>query len=115
MEEPLTHLVVNWIDVSNEVILVGATDNQRWQWDTDAGMSGADAKSIVWVTLTDHGKGYAASEEAHFFCYPGDPTRSLAMANLMGLFEIAWTIRNEKTQDMAAREKFFGKIIMGNI
>ncbi len=34
MEEEFTHLVVNWIDVDNKVILVGATDNLRWKWDT---------------------------------------------------------------------------------
>lgn len=113
MEEQLTHLVVNWIDVDSNVILVGATDNERWKWDTDMGMSGADAKSIVWVTLTDQGKGYAVSEEAHFFCYPGDPTRSLAMSNIIGLFEIAWAIKNENMDDNHAREKFFGKIIDG--
>lgn len=67
MEEEFTHLVVNWIDVDNKVILVGATDNLRWKWDTELGMSGADAKSSVWVTLTDNGKGFAGSEDAHFF------------------------------------------------
>lgn len=41
MEEQLTHLVVNWIDIDSNVILVGATDNERWKWDTDFGMSGA--------------------------------------------------------------------------
>ncbi len=111
MEEEFTHLVVNWIEVDNKVILVGATDNLRWKWDTETGMSGADAKSSVWVTLTDHGKGFADSEDAHFFCSPGDPVRSLAMSNVLDLFEIAWTIKNEKLNIDRARERFFGKII----
>lgn len=111
MEEQLAHLVVNWIDVDDKIILVGATDNLRWKWDTELGMSGADAKSFVWVTLTDHGKGYAISEEAHFFCSPGDPVRSLAMSNIIGLFEVAWAIKNENMDIDNAREKFFGKII----
>lgn len=111
MEEQLTHLVVNWIDIDFNAILIGATDNERWKWDTDFGMSGANAKSIVWVTLTDNGKGHAVSEDAHFFCHPEDPTRSLAMSNIIGLFEIAWTIKNENIDDINARERFFGKIV----
>ena len=111
MREEITHLVVNWIDIDKNVILVGATDNQRWKWDTDSGMSGADAKSIVWVTLTVDGKGRVVSEQAHFFCCPEDPTRPLAMSNLMGLFEIAWTIKNENIKEMNARKRFFGKMI----
>ncbi|VXC10524.1 MULTISPECIES: hypothetical protein [Chryseobacterium] len=111
MEEQLTHLVVNWIDVDNKIILVGATDNENWKWETDLGYSGVDAKSIVWVTLTDNDKGYVVSEEAHFFCFPGGPTRSLAMSNIIGLFEIAWVIKNENMERDNAREKFFGKII----
>ncbi|MFP3833075.1 hypothetical protein [Chryseobacterium sp. SIMBA_028] len=111
MKEEITHLVVNWIDIDHQKILVGATDNQRWKWDTDAGMSGADAKSIVWVTLTVSGKGHVVSEQAHFFCHPEDPTRSVAMSNIAGLFEIAWTIKNENMENINAREKFFGKMI----
>ncbi|WP_294197673.1 hypothetical protein [uncultured Chryseobacterium sp.] len=111
MEEEFTHLVVNWIDVDNKVILVGATDNLRWKWDTELGMSGADAKSSVWVTLTDNGKGFTGSEDAHFLCPPGDPVRSLAMSNVLGLFEIAWAIKNEKLVVDRARKRFFGKII----
>lgn len=111
MSESLTHLVVNWIDIDKNVILVGATDNLRWKWDTEIGMSGHDAKTIAIVTLTDNGKGYAVSERAEFFCSMEEPTRFLAMSNLTGLFEIAWIIKKEKlTYDMA-RDRFFGKSI----
>lgn len=110
MSEQITHLVVNYISIDQNVILVGATDNQRWKWDIESGMSGVDAKSIVCVTLINKGEGYI-SEEAQFFCSPGDPTRCLAMSNLIGLFEIAWTIKNENLEDNNAREMFFGIII----
>jgi hypothetical protein len=30
MEETLTHLIINWIEVDHQMILVGATDNERW-------------------------------------------------------------------------------------
>ncbi|MCC7453110.1 MAG: hypothetical protein IT222_03000 [Crocinitomix sp.] len=110
MSEQITHLVVNYINIDHNVILVGATDNQRWTWDIESGMSGVDAKSIVCATLRNTGEGYV-SEEAQFFCSPGDPTRCVAMSNLIGLFEIAWTIKNENLENNIAREMFFGIII----
>lgn len=111
MSEQITHLIINWINIEDKVILVGATDNQRWQWDTEIGMSGADAKTIVYVTLTDNGKGIAISEEAGFFCSPGDPTRVIAMSHLGALFDIAWHIKNENFDFDSARKKYFGKKI----
>jgi len=63
----ITHLVINWISIDDNVILVGATDNLRWKWDTEVGMSGVDAKTIVYVTLTDNGPGYSISEDG-FYC-----------------------------------------------
>ena len=44
-------LVINYLVVEKELVLVGATDNQRWDWDTKEGYSGADAKTLVLVTL----------------------------------------------------------------
>lgn len=115
MEEQLTHLVVNWIEVDDKIILVGATDNESWKWETELGMSGADARSFVLVTLTDNGRRIATSEQASFFCHPGDPVRSLAMSNISSLFEVAWAIKNENMEEDNAREKFFGKIIGGTV
>ena len=111
MSEEITHLVVNWINIEDNVILVGATDNLRWKWDTESGMSGVDAKTIVYVTLTDNGKGIVTSEEAGFHSSPSDPTRLQAMSHLIDLFEIAWEIKNENLGIDTARERFFGKII----
>ncbi|HTF02421.1 MAG TPA: hypothetical protein VK826_00285 [Bacteroidia bacterium] len=111
MNDEITHLVVNGINIEDNVIHVGATDNLRWKWDTEEGMSGTDAKTIVYVTLTDNGKEYSVSERAGFHCSPGDPTRVLAMSNLFELFEIAWIIKNENLEYKNARERFFGKII----
>ena len=111
MDGQITHLVVNWIKIENNVILVGATDNERWKWDTEVGMSGVDAKTILDVTLTDNGKGFSISEKAGFHCSPGDPTRIVAMTSLVGLFDIAWIIKNENLDLKTAIEKFFGKEI----
>lgn len=111
MDEEITHLVINWISIEDNVILVGATDNERWRWDTEEGMSGVDAKTIVYVTLTDNGEGYSVSEEAGFHSSPEDPTRIIAMLYLIELFEIAWSIKNNKLDYKDAQEKYFGKEI----
>lgn len=108
MENQSTHLFINWILVEPKEILVGATDNDRWEWDTKAGDSGADAKTIVYVTITEHGKKYAPSENAGFHCSPGDPDRPLAMAYIADLFDIAWEIRNQKLDWEEARKRYFG-------
>jgi hypothetical protein len=115
MTEEITHLVINWINIEDNVILVGATDNLRWKWDTEIGMSGVDAKTIVYVTLTDNGKGISVSEEAGFHCVPGDPVRNIAMSYLYELFEIAWKIKNDNLSIKLARKKFFGSIVKRRI
>jgi hypothetical protein len=103
------HLVINYIEVDNELVLVGATDNERWRWDTEDGMSGADAKTIVWVTLNGLLKSHIAiCEEATFHCYPGDPVRRIAMEHISELFDIAWKIRNEYLNEKAAKEIYWG-------
>ncbi|GAA3642747.1 hypothetical protein [Flavivirga jejuensis] len=112
IDRPITHLVINEIGIEEEEILVGATDNERWRWDMeDEVETGANSKTIVYVTLTDNGKGYAVSENAGFHASPGDPTREVAMSNLVELFEIAWSIKNDNLDYKDAREKYFGKKI----
>lgn len=107
MDEQITHLVLNWIDIDGNTIKVGATDNLRWKWDTEEGMSGMDAKTIVYVTLTDNGKGISTSEEAGFHCLPGDPTRRIAMLGVSELLEIAWSIKNDNLDYESAKEEYF--------
>jgi hypothetical protein len=111
MEQAITHLVINWIDFDENVITVGATDNERWRWDIEDGMSGADAFTFVYVSIADNGEGYTPTESAGFHCSMVDPLRPFATAHLMELFEIAWRIRKENLTIPEAREKFFGKAI----
>lgn len=113
MERPITHLVVNDIWIEDNIICVGATDNERWRCDIEDGESGADAWSFVFITLTktgtsDDGRDWF-SETAQFHCKPGDPVRDIAMAQLSELSEIAWTITNNKLDLKSARKKYFGK------
>jgi hypothetical protein len=109
MDEQITHLIINWIDFGESTITVGATDNQRWKWDTEEGMSGDDAKTIVYVTLTDNGEGISTSEKAGFHCLPGDPTRKVAMTGVSNLLEIAWSIKNDHLDYDSARKRYFSK------
>ena len=109
MSNQKQHLVINWINIEDNVILVGATDNERWEWDTEEGYSGADAKTIVYVTLTDNGKSYSTSENAGFHCGIDDPLRSICMNYLLELFDVAWSIKNDKLDFEEARKQYFGK------
>ncbi len=108
MEEKI-HLVVNWINVDNKEILVGATDSERWRWDTeDYGMSGGDAKTIVWVIVGNKKKGYNG-ESAVFHCHRSEKIlRPLVLAGVGDLFEIAWQIQEQKMTFEEAHNKFFG-------
>ncbi len=111
MQYAITHLVVNWIDVENNTILVGATDNERWRWDTEEGASGSDAKTLITVTLTEQSKGFSTLETANFYCPPGDATRSMAMMYIEELFEIAWDIKNKNLDFTEAHKKYFGMAV----
>jgi len=101
-------LVVNSISVDEKEIVVGATNRARWDWDQEAGFSGADARTIVWVILTDNGPGYVVSETAGLFCTRDDPLRSLAVSGIPGLFDIAWSIRDGHYDSQRAHDAFFG-------
>ncbi len=109
MEKQITHLIINYIWMDKRDISVGATDNERWRWDTEEGMSGVDAKTLILVTLTNNGKGNITGEKADFFCLPSDPTRKLVMSSLTGLFNVAWAIKNSNISILEARKRFFGK------
>ncbi|OJJ17428.1 hypothetical protein BKI52_26515 [marine bacterium AO1-C] len=109
-------LVINYLVVEKELVLVGATDNQRWDWDIKEGYSGADAKTLVLVTLEgDLNSKYAIQEEAQFHCAPGDPLRKLAMNHLYELFEIAWKIKRGHLDKITARQLYMGFEIRDNI
>jgi len=100
-------LVINAIDFEKHHISVGATDYQRWIHDIKMEMSGADAKTIVYVSLAKNGK----SENATFHSLPGSVTREVAMSRLMELFDIAWAIKKKKLTEEDARILYFGKEI----
>lgn len=103
------HLVVNYICVDDHEILVGATDSERWQWDTEAGASGADARTMVWVIIKTHGKNWVDSESVGIFCNRTETIlRPLALAGIADLFEIAWEIKDQKMTLDEARKNYFG-------
>jgi len=109
------YLVINYIIVEPELVLVGATDNQRWDWDTKEGYSGVDAKTLVLVTLEgDLDSKYAIQEQAQFHCAPSDPLRKLAMAQVYELFDLAWEIKKARLEESAARKQYMGVAIKSN-
>lgn len=114
MENELEHLIVNHIVVEDEYIVVGATNDARWNHDLSMGMDGVDAKTIVNANLIDEEKNYCFSEQAVFHAAPGDPIRELSMSYLVELFEIAWVIKNEKLDKKCAEERYLGKVLIKN-
>lgn len=112
MDEAITHLVVNYIIVAPDEIIVGATDNERWRWDTKDGYSGADARTSVMVRLVLPAKAsYAIGESASYFCSPGDTARAISIAGTAALLTIAWQIQRAGDDQKTARAKYFGQAI----
>lgn len=107
-----THLVINWIDIENSTVLVGATDNLRWKWDTEEGMSGADAFSFVCAEVEFYPSHLRQSpnRKATFHCdhENSDGLMSLATKGLADLFKIAYKIKDQNLTLNEAREKYFG-------
>jgi hypothetical protein len=101
-------LVVNEIFIEGSQITVGATNRKRWDGDRAEGLSGADARTIVWVTLTDNGPGYVVSEEVGLFCVRSDPLRKIALGGISALLEVVWRIKERGLNLQQARQVFFG-------
>ena len=101
-------LIINMIWVEDKEITVGATDNERWEWEKEDNYSGADAKTSVWVTLTDNGPRRVVSETVGLFCSRGDPLRNLLFTGIQELLDVAWEIKESNLSLVAARERFFG-------
>jgi hypothetical protein len=101
-------LLVNDIRFEENTMLVGATNRERWTWEQELGQSGVDAATLVCVILTDHGPGYAVSEEVALHCHRSDPLRRLVLEAIGPLFEIAWKIKDDRLDREHARNVFFG-------
>jgi hypothetical protein len=102
-------MVINYIDIEKDFVLVGATNKQRWEEDREAGLSGVDAKTIVFVTLEgNHKSNIAVDENARFHVYLHEPLRKLATNCVHSLFEIAWEIKNKEMNLKTAKENYFG-------
>lgn len=106
------HTVINYIWIDETEITVGITDSERWQWDTEEGMSGADARTMLWVSIIDNGAGYAYSEKVNIFCARSEKIlRSLAISVIEILFDIAWDIKEQQFTSEQAKKLYFGKIL----
>jgi hypothetical protein len=104
-------MIIHDIRFDGAEILVGVTDEQRWEWEIKDGASGADAKTLVYVLLTDHGPGHAVSEQVGLHLSRGDPLRSAAIAAIPALLEIAWRIKDKGWNEATARSQLFGEAL----
>lgn len=109
MEE--LYLVVNYIWIDEKEITVGATDSERWRWDIEDGMSGADAKTLICIVLKDNGKGYAETELADISGLHHSEHQELCLKYIKDLSKIAWEIKEEGLDLKAARAVYFGRRI----
>ena len=101
------HLVINYIILEEQEITVGTTDSERWAWDIKEGYSGADARTMVWVTLLAK-SGACIQEKVEFFGPLADPLRLLAMQQVSNLLDIAWAIKNTDLTKAKAYKRYFG-------
>lgn len=105
------HLVINYIWIKDDEITVGVTDSERWAWDIEDGMSGADAKTLMCVILKDNGPHYTKTEMVDISCLNQSEHRALCLRHIDDLSIIARTI-SEKGLDMrTASATYFGKCI----
>ncbi len=107
----MRHLIINSIQVSEEEIVVGATDSFRWEDERSTGEhSGADAKTHVWVTITENKGRSAPTEEVGLFAGRTEDIYDLALSGITELSEIAWDIKKQGLDMGQAEEKYFGYI-----
>ncbi|MAZ27318.1 MAG: hypothetical protein CL868_09610 [Cytophagaceae bacterium] len=106
------YLVVNYFDIEDNKVLVGATDDDRWNYELEDGASGGDARTFIMVELIVDPRGRAATlENVKIFSSPGDMVRPLAFKYVSRLADTAWEILNKKLDYDKAREIYFGMII----
>ncbi len=107
----MRHLIINWINVEEKEIIVGATDSFRWADERSTGKhSGADAKTHVWVTITENQGRSAPTEEVGLFAGRTEDIYELALSGIPELCEIAWEIKTQGLDMRQAKEKYFGYI-----
>jgi hypothetical protein len=105
----MRHLIINWIQVSEKEIIVGATDSFRWEDERSTGKySGADCKTHVWVTITENQGRSTPTEEVGLFAGRTEDIYELALSGIAELSEIAWKIKNRGYDEAKAKEIYFG-------
>lgn len=89
-------------------VTVGATDEERWKWEIEAGDSGADASTLVMTSVTRYARDWADNETYQLHAPPGEPHREECFPAMPYLADIAYRILNENMSEDTAREVFFG-------
>jgi hypothetical protein len=107
-DAPPAKLIVNWIEIENGLVRLGATDDRRWRWSIEDGGAGGDATSHVLVSLVEPGGAFALEETVQLFCAPDLPERSLVLAQLADLTALAHLVHRLRLLDEEARSRLFG-------
>ena len=101
---------INWIERTDRLILVGATDEDSWNAERELGGSGVDARTLVGIELhirPEH-LSHAIRESAFVHAGPGSPEREDCFAVLPTLAHCAWAVHNRTLDAARAHEAFFG-------
>lgn len=106
---------INHIIVEDQVVHIGATNEQRWQWELEDGYNGSEAKTLVTFTLDFSGghKNVAPNETVQFFTFPSDHLRKSCYGVVGALAEVVWAIYDAKMDEKEAKFNFFGKHLRG--
>ncbi len=113
MKDEKPFLVINSLSVNEEEIMVGCTDNKRWESDLKRGDSGADAYTFVYVVKRKNEKGdFISLDEIGIHLHPTDSLRNLAIEAIPKLLEIIWEIINQKMDFEQADARYFGMSIL---
>lgn len=103
-------MIINSVSFDDGAVTVGATDRARWDFDGRE-LHGANARTSVWVTLTDNGGQSAPSETVGLFCPPGDPQRAASIGAISALLDVARDIVARQLSEDEAHAAFFGRPI----
>lgn len=119
---PITHFVINYIDIEDISkheqlipdgrIIVGVTDNVRWENAIKIGDSGINELTWMQAIITENGtqeQRYSSSKSIDFYSYhPDGPIHALMHQYITQLLQVAHQIREAQLTQAQARNAYFG-------
>ena len=93
--------------------LVGATDENRWDWEIDDGQSGHDAATLVWASYTINPQPYAPEAKVGFHNLRDEETKFGCYLAVQPLMEITKALAERKITEEQAHATLFGYSVEG--